>query len=408
VHLILAGNPVKAHINISFACDFQIPNYHFESLVSLVDTVMRINNVNWQTVFIAANAAYLSSTFYREAIFAISEYLRERVLASLGDSPYGIMIDESTDVSNRSQMVVYIRWYDLSIRRPREEYLGIVHLDAGDADTIFNKLVSFLRGEGLDLARMVCFGSDGASVMTGCMNGVGVRLQKLVPYLVCIHCCSHRFALAVSNASQQVPYIKNTYEPFLIALWSFLHFSPSRWSNLCAYYAMLKTQIPNLGLLLVIKKAIHTRWLSHINANTSLLSGLVTIIDWLLKGDYNSDSQAMGLRTVLNSFYFWRTLFALGDILPILTKCSVSLQSPSMDFTTASRKIKECVQDLKILHDDPMKGVWMASFRAFFDKWYSFFKPAWPKRLVARVARRHFDDEPEDPAGIAICLLIPA
>ncbi len=79
-----------------------------------------------------------------------------------------------------------------------------------------------------------------------------------------------------------------------------------------------------------------------------------------------------------------------------------------MDFTTASRKIKECVRDLKILHDDPMKGVWMASFRAFFDKWYSFFKPAWPKRLVARVSKRQFDDEPEDPAGTNMFLLVPA
>ena len=43
--------------------------------------------------------------------------------------------------------------------------------------------------------------SDGASVMTGRLNGVGVRLQwKYSPLLTQIHCVAHKIALAAGQA----------------------------------------------------------------------------------------------------------------------------------------------------------------------------------------------------------------
>jgi len=128
-------------------------------------------------------------------------------------------------------MIIYIRWLDLKQKKIREEFLGIVDLENGKAETIEKRLISFLEANGLDPARMVSFGSDGASAMTGDKSGVATRLRSKIPYLVCIHCCSHRFALVIVGATKTVEWIKNVYEPVLISLWAYLNFSSVRWSR---------------------------------------------------------------------------------------------------------------------------------------------------------------------------------
>ena len=55
---------------------------------------------------------------------------------------------------------------------------------------------------------MVCFSSDGASVMLGRINGVATKLRELTPAMVCIHCAGHRVTLAVSQATDGIAYIK--------------------------------------------------------------------------------------------------------------------------------------------------------------------------------------------------------
>ena len=52
------------------------------------------------------------------------------------------------------------------------------------------------------------FGSDGASVMTGCPGGVAVHLRGQNHEMVSIHCGAHRLALASSQAAHAIPYLK--------------------------------------------------------------------------------------------------------------------------------------------------------------------------------------------------------
>lgn len=308
----------------------------------------------------------------------------------VGYSVYCINIDECTDNANRAQMVVVIRWYDVQTGLPREVFLGVVNLDKGDADTIFEKLIAFVRGEGFDLTRWIGFGSDGASVMTGVWNGVAAKLKRMNPYMICTHCCSHRFALVCSHASQNVPYMKNVYEPLLISIWSFLFYSPQRWASLQAHWVTLKSFIPELKTMTVISKAVHTRWLSHLAANTSLLRGFVCLLDWLLNGDYSTNETGQGLAVLMNTYFFWRTLYMMGDLLTILSICSVSLQSPDLDFSYAIRMTRKCQSDLVEYRKDISTGEFSQQFAEFFDAHYELHEPKWP-RMVTRAAARPSD-----------------
>ena len=43
--------------------------------------------------------------------------------------------------------------------------------------------------------QLVGFGSDGAPVMTGRLNGVAKQLQDKFPAIISVHCIAHRLAL---------------------------------------------------------------------------------------------------------------------------------------------------------------------------------------------------------------------
>ncbi|KAJ8048792.1 hypothetical protein HOLleu_01255 [Holothuria leucospilota] len=55
---------------------------------------------------------------------------------------------------------------------------------------------------------MAGFGSDGASVMVGCRNGVATQLKRMEPMIVSTHCVAHRLALAVGQVEKDMPVVK--------------------------------------------------------------------------------------------------------------------------------------------------------------------------------------------------------
>lgn len=82
------------------------------------------------------------------------------------------MADKSTDILK--QLVLYGR--AVVNRKLRSSFLKTIDLEDGKADTITNALVCYLESVGLDIQKKSSFGSDGASVMIGCRNGVATQL----------------------------------------------------------------------------------------------------------------------------------------------------------------------------------------------------------------------------------------
>ena len=56
----------------------------------------------------------------------------------------------------------------------------------------------------IPLKQIGAFGSDGAAVMVGHINGVATILKDRIPHLVAIHCVAHRLALATAHASDSI------------------------------------------------------------------------------------------------------------------------------------------------------------------------------------------------------------
>ena len=109
----------------------------------------------------------------------------------------GILIDETVNITVNKKLIVFLRY--VIDGSPHTVFCNYT-VPAGDAETVYNKVREVLGEEGIDARRVVGLGSDGASVMFGWYNGVGVRMAAESPHLVHVHCIAHRVALVASNA----------------------------------------------------------------------------------------------------------------------------------------------------------------------------------------------------------------
>ena len=74
-----------------------------------------------------------------------------------------------------------------------------------NADTITAHILKYLDDIKLDMKKIRGIGTDGASTMLGCRNGVVAQLKRIRPSAIGVHCAAHRLNLASSQAGDAVP-----------------------------------------------------------------------------------------------------------------------------------------------------------------------------------------------------------
>ena len=86
------------------------------------------------------------------------------------------MADEYTDVSNKEQFTICIRWVDEKLV-DHEDMIGLYNVDAIDANCLVAAIRDVLLRTGLKFShcRVQCY--DGASNITGSRSGVATQLQ---------------------------------------------------------------------------------------------------------------------------------------------------------------------------------------------------------------------------------------
>ena len=124
-------------------------------------------------------------------------------------------------------------WYISPEAEVHTCFLAIIELPYGAAEAVKQAVITYLDHKCIPVARMVGFGSDSVSVMTGKQNGVGTRLKHRQPIVIGIHCVAHHLALAASQSGDAVPYISCTFKPTLKQLvFYFYENSPVQMSGL--------------------------------------------------------------------------------------------------------------------------------------------------------------------------------
>ena len=111
---------------------------------------------------------------------------------------YTIMVDEATDVSNVSQLVLCIRWVGSDLN-PHEEFIGLHSLGVANADLTVHVIKDILVRMNISLSK--CRGQcyDGCSTMKGEKKGVAKQIKDIEKKALLTHCYTHSLNLAVGD-----------------------------------------------------------------------------------------------------------------------------------------------------------------------------------------------------------------
>ncbi|XP_068250348.1 zinc finger BED domain-containing protein 5-like [Palaemon carinicauda] len=143
----------------------------------------------------------LSNDTMHRRILDLSENIEKKVQKKLQDSTFALTVDESTDISNTSHLLAFVRFIDGS------EIINQFLCCKGMSTTtrgqdIFDVITDYLREMNLTWKSCVGICTDGAPCMTGCIKGFVSLAEKENPDLIRTHCFLPREVL-ISKISQE-------------------------------------------------------------------------------------------------------------------------------------------------------------------------------------------------------------
>ena len=180
--------------------------------------------------------------------------------------------------------------------------------------------------------------------MMGKEKGVVSRFKKAIPYLVNSHCAAHKLALASSKAANDVPYLVK-YQEIVNSIYQYFKQSPKHQLQATITQNLLSEK--NLKY----KQVFGTRWLSFHNSVSAILKTFDSLIT-TLESDANVIKvvKAAGLVKLIAKFQFVATSHFLMDVLAILNRTCLTLQSTNLVYSDVIDQIeitKKSLQDLQ-------------------------------------------------------------
>lgn len=126
----------------------------------------------------------------------------EDLIEEIGDSPYSIIIDESTDLSTLKVLCIMVRFFSHKKRQAVTTFYRNIKIIKCDAKSVHQVIVNQFQKDGLKLENLIGIGVDGANVMVGKYTSVTAILKSELPDLIIVKCVSHFLHLCAEKASE--------------------------------------------------------------------------------------------------------------------------------------------------------------------------------------------------------------
>ncbi|KAL4107988.1 hypothetical protein QTP88_018253 [Uroleucon formosanum] len=314
-------------------------NGNFIELVKLLG----LENDDFKTKLntLPKNAKYTSKTIQNEILNVSCKVILKSIVKEIqnGSNFYSIIVDEAKDESNIEQMSICVRY--ISDNRINERFLGFLELKELHAKALADSIQLFLYSINLDIKNCIGQSYDGASVMSGTINGVQQYIREMsknpCPY---VHCYAHRLNLVLVDASKHVSAIHNTIG-ILEAIYSFQSCSSLRNS------LFLESQ-EDSDKKLKIPQHCEIRWVSKYKGihffKIRFKSVIKALKECTLSKKLKEAAEARGLLNQFATFDNLLTIFCLDELLLCINSLSVYLQTKSTDLSKCITLI-ECTKD---------------------------------------------------------------
>lgn len=328
----------------------EIANRKYASLLKLLN-LQGCTDV--QNLRIGGNASYNSPDIFNQLLAALNEVIENENDSKVRASPcIGVGIDESTDRSNEKHIVVVVRYIDLVSAKLMTTFLKCKEVNDCSAAGIYNVMTEILRDKNIPMTKVCGLGTDGASVMTGHLNGVTAQIHEDNPHCICTHCVCHRLALAVSQACKDIP-IMQSLIAVISAIYNFVSHSPRRAQQLKDLNDLLEQK--NIKL----KRLYEICWLSMGESVTAIINDYEALLLLTSQEAAEGDPVAIGLNQQLSSYLYLALLHLTADVLSATNHLSKLWQYRDVCFSAVHRELDDCIETLEELRDN--NGIMMVS-----------------------------------------------
>lgn len=286
-------------------------------------------------------------------IDCISNEMKKKLCATIRERSQrmSIMLDESTTVSRKACMVVYVRtvWPLDGEMECFAFPVSLVELESATADAILKSLLASLASNGFDerylKENLIGACSDGASVMLGKNTGVLTQLKNMFPNIFLWHCMCHRIELAIGDAISSVCQV-NHVKSFLDKLYSVFSQSAKAQRELedCAH--SVHSEILKIG------RVLDVRWVaSSYRSLCAVWKSYAALYEFSKNSDtaksQKHKSTFAGIQAQLESSQLVHNLAVMLDALEAVSDLSKALQSEKCDLGKAYKTVKRTIRILE-------------------------------------------------------------
>jgi hypothetical protein len=260
----------------------------------------------------------------------IGYYFKDNLKEVLNRAKYfSIFLDGATDKSVTEKEVFFIKYF--AETEVVTSFLALKDVEDGTAKGLKDVFDKTLKDMGLDFKNnLVGLATDGARVNLGHKKGLATLIKTECPWLVIIHCFSHRLELAIKD------FLTTSYFDKVLQimneLFKFYDKSPKRFRGLKDLAKIMGKHASKPS------RVIGTRWISHIEKAVEQLQSSYEIIITQLENisvdpSYKTEkSKVEALLKNLKKKLFVLHLIMLNKFLKPLSQLSLTLQKETIDF----------------------------------------------------------------------------
>ena len=268
---------------------------------------------------------YMHHSAVDEMITSIDSVLLKSMKEEIRDAPFvSIIVDESTDIAVFKKLIMYLQYVDHG-GNVKVTFLKDADVQDGTAQTIVDAAKTVLNEMDITITKIIALGSDGAAVMTGRHNGVGVKLKRECPVFIHVHCCAHRLSLAVSQSAKEVADVSQ-YQTTINQVFRYYDNSAVRYNELREIQDVL------LNTTVTLKEPKSVRWLSLDEAIQAIWKCWPALVGSMGQQAAAGNPVAVGLSKKVESFSFIALTALLLDILPVFSILSKAFQAETLNF----------------------------------------------------------------------------
>ena len=121
-----------------------------------------------------------------------------------------LAIDESTDMTDNAQLLIFLRYYDGNRKEFMQNLLSVTTLTKRtQREDIYASLMSMMKSENIEIKSVILLTTDGAPEMLSRGKGLVGQLAKDNPGLITYHCIIHQAVLCASLGDEYCDVMEN-------------------------------------------------------------------------------------------------------------------------------------------------------------------------------------------------------